>query len=84
MPSQVRAAKRLLDYFPDARLVPDPLASGSIILVLGANFSGAITVPTTTTTTLVPGTEVPATTVAPTTTTAPPATTTTLALGSAC
>ena len=84
VPSQVRAAKLLLDYFPDARLVPDPLASGSIILVLGANFTGAITVPTTTTTTLVPGTEAPATTVAPTTTTAAPPTTTTLALGSAC
>jgi LCP family protein required for cell wall assembly len=84
VPSQVRAAKLLLDYFPDARLVPDPIASGSIILVLGANFSGSITVPTTTTTTLVPGTEVPATTVAPTTTTAPPPTSTTLALGSPC
>ena len=59
VPSQVHAAKLLLDYFPDARLVPDPLASGSIILVLGANFAGEITVPTTTTTTLVPGTEVP-------------------------
>ena len=66
VPSQVQAAKLLLDYFPDARLVPDPLASGAIILVLGANFAGEITVPTTTTTTLAPGTEAPATTLPPT------------------
>jgi len=83
-PNLVNAAKLLLDYFPDARLVPDPLASGSIILVLGADFTGTITVPTTTTTTLAPGTAVPATTVAPAPTTPPPPTSTTLALGSAC
>jgi LCP family protein required for cell wall assembly len=83
VPSQVRAAKLLLDYFPDGRLVPDPLASGSIILVLGANFAGEITVPSTSTT-LAPATEAPVTTVPPATTVAPAPTATALALGSAC
>ena len=81
-PDLVDAAKLLLDYFPDARLVPDPLATDRVVLVLGTDFRGEITVPTTTTT--VPGT---ATTLAPpspapTPTTLP--TNTTLALGSPC
>ena len=84
VPTQVRAAKLLLDYFPEARLVPDELASDFIILVLGANFAGQITVPSTTTTTLPAGTEAPSTTLPPATTVAPAPTTTTLALGSPC
>jgi LCP family protein required for cell wall assembly len=89
VPSQVRAAKLLLDYFPDARLVPDPLASDFVILVLGANFAGQITVPATVTTAPASGTDVTITTlpaapsVAPASTTPAP-TTITLALGSPC
>ena len=81
-PNQLAAAKLLLDYFPDGRLVPDPLASDRIILVLGANFRGEITVPTTTTT--LPATEPPTSTEAPPSTTVPAPTTTTLGLGSPC
>jgi hypothetical protein len=85
-PDQVEAAKLLLDYFPEARLVPDPLASDFVVVVLGANFAGQLTVPSTSTTAaptngVANGT---ATTVAPapvpTTTTMPPA----LGLGSPC
>jgi LCP family protein required for cell wall assembly len=71
VPSQAAAAKALLDFVPEAALVPDASASGGLELVLGPTFSGSITVPPTTTT--VPGTPaaVP-TTPAPTTTTVPP------------
>ncbi len=64
---QSEAAIALLDYIPDAKLVPDPAAKDSVQLVLGSSYPGTITLPTTTTT--LPGT--PATT-------APPSTTTTL------
>ena len=83
-PNQLDAAKLLLDYFPDARLVPDPLGFDRVILVLGASYRGEITVPSTPTTTLVPGTEPTTTTLAPAPTVAPAPTTTTLALGSSC
>ena len=66
-------AKALLPYFPDAKLVPDPKVTGAVQLVLGASFPGAITVPSTSTTT--PPSTVPGAPV----TTAPPPTTTTLA-----
>jgi hypothetical protein len=71
--NQADAAKTVLDYIPDAKLVLDRSldSSGRIVLVLGTSFS-AVTVPSTTTTTTVPG--APVTTVAPSTTT----TTTTL------
>ncbi len=69
-PDQVEEAKALLNYVPDAKLVPDPAATGSVLLVLGTSFPGTITVPPTTTT--LPGTP----TIAPTT--APPTTTTTI------
>jgi LCP family protein required for cell wall assembly len=84
-PNLLGAAKLLLDYFPDARLVPDAAASDRITLVLGTNFAGAITVPTTApTTTAPPASDAPpATTVQPSTT-APAPTNTPLALGAAC
>jgi LCP family protein required for cell wall assembly len=72
--NQADAAKTVLDYVPDAKLVLDRSldSSGRIVLVLGTSFS-AVTVPSTTTTTTVPGapvtTEAPSTT---TTTTLPP------------
>lgn len=83
-PDQVEAAKLLLDYFPEARLVPDPLASEFVVVVLGANFAGQLTVPSTSTTAaptngVANGTATTAAP-APTTTTMPPA----LALGSPC
>ena len=71
---QAEEAKALLDYFPDAKLVPDVDAKDGVRLVLGSSYPGTITVPTTTSTvapTTVPG--APVTTEAPTTTTeAPP------------
>jgi LCP family protein required for cell wall assembly len=64
-------AKALLPYFTDAKLVPDPKATGAVQLVLGSSFQN-VTVPSTTTT--VPGQ--PVATLAPaTTTTVPPAVT---------
>jgi LCP family protein required for cell wall assembly len=73
---QAEEAKLLLNYFPDAKLVPDVEAKDSVIVVLGTSFPGTITVPTTTTTapavTTVPGAPVatePITTIPPTTTT---------------
>jgi LCP family protein required for cell wall assembly len=63
-------AKLLLSYFPDAKLVPDPSIKQGVRVVLGTSFTGAITIPPTTTT--VPGapvTSAPSTTVPPTTTT---------------
>jgi LCP family protein required for cell wall assembly len=48
-PTDLEAAKLLLTYFPDARLVLDPGLSGRTVVVLGSSFA-AITVPTTTTT----------------------------------
>ncbi|MEX2100864.1 MAG: LCP family protein [Acidimicrobiia bacterium] len=83
-PNQVEGAKLLLDYFPDARLVPDPLVSDFVIVVLGANFDGELTVPTTapegpTSTTVATETTVAPAPI-PTTTTVPSA----LTLGSPC
>jgi hypothetical protein len=70
------AAKTLLDYLPDAELVPDKALDGAarVDLVLGRSFSTIYVVPTTTTTVPPPG--VPTT--APTTTTLPPVPSTTL------
>jgi hypothetical protein len=69
-------AELLSNYFPDAKLVPDPTAKDAVTVVLGTSFSGTITVPSTTTTaptaSTVPGAPVstePATT-APSTTVA--------------
>ncbi len=47
---QSEEAKALLDYFPDAKLVPDATAKDAVHLVLGSSFPGEITVPPTTTT----------------------------------
>jgi LCP family protein required for cell wall assembly len=71
--NQADAAKTVLDYVPDAKLVLDRSLddAGHLVLVLGTSFS-AVTVPSTTTTTTLPG--VPGTPA----TTAPPTTTTTL------
>jgi LCP family protein required for cell wall assembly len=73
---QVEQAELLLDYFPEAKLVPDAKAKSGIIVVLGTSFPGTITVPSTTTTpppSTVPGapssTKPATTTKAPTTTT---------------
>jgi LCP family protein required for cell wall assembly len=48
-PDQSEEAKALLEYLNDARLVPDPTATGSLLLVLGTTFQ-QITIPSTTTT----------------------------------
>lgn len=81
-PNQVEAAKLLLDYFPDARLRPDPADTDRVTVFLGTNFTGELTAPPTAT--LAPTTAAPEATVAPATTVAPAPTTNTLALGSAC
>ena len=61
---QSEEAIALLDYIPDAKLVPDPAAKDSVQLVLGSSYPGTITVPTTTAPpTTLPGT--PATTAPP-------------------
>jgi len=70
---QAEEAKALLDYVPDAKLVPDAGAKDAVLLVLGSSYPGKITISTTTTTvprSTVPG--APATTAPPTTTTEPP------------
>ena len=67
---QAEEAKALLEYVPDAKLVPDVKAKEAVLLVLGTSFPGTITVPTTT----APPPTVPGAPV----TTAPPTTTTTL------
>ena len=70
---QAEEAKALLDYIPDAKLVPDVKAKDAVLLVLGTSYPGTITVPTTTTApTTVPGAPV-TTAPAPTTTTLGPA-----------
>jgi LCP family protein required for cell wall assembly len=68
-PDQTAAAKALLDYVPEAELVPSASAAGGLELVLGATFSGAITIPPTTTT--VPTTAPPTGPKPPSTTQAP-------------
>jgi LCP family protein required for cell wall assembly len=72
--NQGDAAKTVLDYVPDAKLVLDRSLDNSdhLVLVLGKSFS-AVTVPSTTTTTTVPGVPGQPTT----TTTIPPTTTST-------
>jgi anionic cell wall polymer biosynthesis LytR-Cps2A-Psr (LCP) family protein len=67
---QAEEAKALLDYIPDAKLVPDVDAKDGVVLVLGGSFSGTIFVPPTT----APPTTVPGAPV----TAAPPSTTTTV------
>ncbi len=42
---QSEEAIALLDYIPDAKLVPDPAAKDSVQLVLGSSYPGTITVP---------------------------------------
>jgi LCP family protein required for cell wall assembly len=49
-PDQAAAAKALLAYLPDAKLVPDAKATNGLEVILGASFHGDIEVPTTTTT----------------------------------
>jgi LCP family protein required for cell wall assembly len=71
-PNQLAAAEQLLNYFPDAKFVPDPTATRAVKVVVGSGFT-VLTVPSTTTT--VP--PAPGQTAAPTTTTLPPTTTTT-------
>jgi hypothetical protein len=70
------AAKTLLDYIPDAALVPTPSLNGKdqVELVLGESFQSIAVPPTTTTLPPVAGapTTAPTTTVAPTTTTLAP------------
>ncbi len=70
-PSQLAAAETVLNYFPDAKFVPDPTATKAVKVVLGANFAALVVPSTTTTVPLAPGQTAPTTTVAPTTTTQP-------------
>jgi LCP family protein required for cell wall assembly len=70
-------AKALVSYFPDAKLVADPTITSGVQLVLGATFSGDITVPSTTTT------APPSTVAGSPTTTTPPSTTKPTATSSA-
>ena len=74
---QSEEAELLLDYFPDAKLVPDVTAKDSVVLVLGRSFPGTITVPPTTTTGP-PASTVPGAPATQPVTTAPSTTTTTL------
>jgi LCP family protein required for cell wall assembly len=68
-PSRVAAGDLVLGYVGEAKLIPDPRVK-DVDVLLGANFSGSITIPpSATTTTTVPGQT--------TITTAPPTTTTT-------
>jgi hypothetical protein len=48
--AQAEQAELLSNYFPDAKLVPDPTAKDAVTVVLGTSFSGTITVPSTATT----------------------------------
>ena len=71
---QADAAKLMLIYFPDAKLVPDASAKPGVTVVLGTSFPGTVTVPSTSTTaptSTVPGAPV---STAPATTAAPPTT----------
>ena len=71
---QADAAKLMLTYVPDAKLVPDAAAKQGVTVVLGTSFPGTVTVPSTTTTaptSTVPGAPV---STAPATTAAPPTT----------
>jgi LCP family protein required for cell wall assembly len=70
------AAKTLLDYVPDAALVPDKALDGRdrVVLVLGKSFQSIAVPPTTTT--VAPAAGVATTLPPPTTTTLPPTTTT--------
>ena len=72
-PNQLAAAETLLNYFPDAKFVPDPTATKAVKVVVGSDFKSLVVPSTTTTVPLAPGQ-----TAAPTTTTVPPTTTTTL------
>ena len=72
-PNQLAAAETLLNYFPDAKFVPDPTATKAVKVVVGSDFKNLVVPSTTTTVPLAPGQ-----TAAPTTTTVPPTTTTTL------
>jgi LCP family protein required for cell wall assembly len=74
--SSADAAKTLLDYVPDAALIPDKALDGKdqVVLVLGKSFSSIAVPPTTTT--LAPVAGAPTTTTAPPATTLPPTTTT--------
>lgn len=71
-PSQLAAAETVLNYFPDAKFVPDPTATKAVKVVIGANYTALVVPSTTTTVPLAPGQTAPTTTVAPTTTTQPP------------
>lgn len=72
-PSQLSAAETVLNYFPDAKFVPDPAATRAVKIVVGSDFKNLVVPSTTTTVPPAPGQTVPSTT-----TTAPPTTTTTV------
>ena len=74
-PNQLAAAETVLNYFPDAKFVPDPTATKAVKVVVGSDFKSLVVPSTTTTVPLAPGQTAPpttTTTVPPTTTTAPP------------
>jgi LCP family protein required for cell wall assembly len=73
-PNQLAAAETVLNYFPDAKFVPDPTATKAVKVVVGSDFKSLVVPSTTTTVPLAPGQTAPSTT----TTTAPPTTTTTV------
>ncbi|MFN8028190.1 MAG: LCP family protein [Acidimicrobiia bacterium] len=73
-PNQLASAETVLNYFPDAKFVPDPTATKAVKVVVGSDFKALVVPATTTTLPLAPGQTAPptTTTVAPTTTTLPP------------
>jgi LCP family protein required for cell wall assembly len=73
-PSQQAQAEAVLNYFPDAKFVPDSTADKAVKVVVGSDFKNLVVPSTTTTVPLAPGQTAPSTT----TTTAPPTTTTTV------
>jgi LCP family protein required for cell wall assembly len=79
--NQLAAAKTLLPYVADAKLVPDSSLTDTLVLVVGDTFTGLTTSPTATTLSPAPVEPAPATT-------APPkhaaATTTTIEAGTEC
>ena len=83
-PNQLPAAKVLLPYVDDAKLVPDSTLSDTLVLVLGDTFVGLTTDPTATTLPPAPVAPAPAETTVPATRKPKAAPTTTIPAGSDC
>ena len=82
-PNQLPAAKALLPYVDDAKLVPDSTLSDTLVLVLGDTFAGLTTDPTATTLPPAPVAPAPVETTVPATR-KPTTTPTTIPAGSDC